>query len=118
MILLFTPKFQFLSAPYDKMAYILYNEKSQNLPTENDLQFGRFWPIQFYRPVLTSQNWTIEMLSLVAPTNLFLGRGARKVEFFRVDVVSGSSYQLFWVGEPKNVEFFCGQTTNTLEILR
>ena len=27
------------------------------------------------------------MLSLVAPTNLFLGRGARKVEFFRVDVV-------------------------------
>ena len=94
MILLFTPKFQFLSAPYDKMAYILYNEKSQNLPTENDLQFGRFWPIQFYRPVLTSQNWTIEMLSLVAPTNLFLGREARKVEFFRVDVVSGSSYTL------------------------
>ena len=75
------------------MAYILYNEKSQNLPTENDLQFGRFWPIQFYRPVLTSQNWTIEMLSLVAPLE------PRKVEFFRVDVVSGSSYQLFWVGE-------------------
>ena len=46
------------------------------------------------------------MLSLVAPTNLFLGRGARKVEFFRVDVVSGSSYQLFWVGKSKNVEFF------------
>ena len=44
------------------------------------------------------------MLSLVAPTNLFLGRGARKVEFFRVDVVSCSSYQLFWVGEPKNFE--------------
>ena len=29
-----------LSATHDKMTHILYNEKSQNLPTENDLQWS------------------------------------------------------------------------------
>ena len=99
------------------MAHILYNEKSQNLPTEKwsilvDLlrnRPDRILSASFGIPKLPDRNvvsgrsyqlilpkmadnflswgtivwcellnFPIEMLSLVAPTNLFLGRGAKK----------------------------------------